>query len=146
MSLSLPPFAFANAWLPPCSCAEHQMHRHRASPLRRHTAVHQCGGSAAALPLTQPARSIFLFRQDDDLPPIPVMLPTIISVQPITLLFLCASLRDRAGLRSPLRGLRPSADHPSPLRSLTLAARPLPGGSLRSPPVAWPPPRCPASA
>ena len=75
------------------------------------------------------------------------MLATITSVSPIPLLLLWASLRDRAGLPSPLRGLVPPGGHPSPLRSLTLAARsPCPGGSLRSPPIAWPPARCSASA
>ena len=47
-------------------------------------------------------------------------------------------------LQSPLRS--DFRCNPSRLRSLTLAARPLPGGALRSPPVAWPPPRCPAPA
>ena len=47
-------------------------------------------------------------------------------------------------LQSPLRS--DFRCNPSRLRSLTLAARPLLGGSLRSPPVAWSPPRCPASA
>ena len=47
-----------------------------------------------------------------------------------------ASLRDRATLPSPLRGLGPSGGYPSRLRSLTLTPRSAwRGGSLRSPPL-----------
>ena len=53
------------------------------------------------------------------------MLPTIISVPPIPFCFLWASLRDRAALPSPLRGLVPSGGHPSPLRPLRGLRAPL---------------------
>ena len=152
-SLALAPFAFANAWLPPCSCAEHRMHRHRASPLRRHTAVHQCDASGVALcrgcaaalsptPIIQP----FLFlRQDEDLPLIPVLLPTIVSVSPIRVLNSGDPLRGRA-LRCNLRCAPISAAIPVASAPFGRCAVPLPGGSLRSPPFAWSPTRCLASA
>ena len=52
-------------------------------------------------------------------------LPTIQSVSPIHFLTLGASLRDRATLPSPLRGLGPSGGYPSRLRSLRSLRAPL---------------------
>ena len=84
-------------------------------PTVRRLRLALCRGCAAALspmPVIEP----FLFlQQDDRLPQVPVMLPTIISVPPIPFLFLGASLRDRAGLRSPqaVSALRAAIPRPS---------------------------------
>ena len=53
------------------------------------------------------------------------MLLSFSPVSPITVLVLGVSLRDRAALPSPLRGLRPSGGHPSRLRPLRELRGPL---------------------
>ena len=131
---SLPPFAFANALLPPCTFHTHPMSGRLARPLRRNIAFPQCvafgaalrGGCAAArrsMPMIEP---FFFLRQDDLLPQVSMLLPTFSLVSPIPVLFLWASLRDQAALWSPLRGLHPSGGHPSPLRSLRSLRVPCP--------------------
>ena len=54
------------------------------------------------------------------------MLLTFTSMSPVLVLFLGVSLRDRAALPSPLRGLDPSGGHPSRLRSLRSLRVPCP--------------------
>ena len=131
---SSPPFAFANALLPPCTFHTHPMSGRLARPLRRNIAFPQCvafgaalrsGCAAARSPMTTNMPFLFL-RQEDHLPQVPVSLPTIALVSPIPVLFLWASLRDQAALWSPLRGLHPSGGHPSPLRSLRSLRVPCP--------------------
>ena len=83
-------------------------------------------GGCAAAHLHQQLPDTFLsFQQDDDIRNVPVTLPTIRSVSPIHFLILGASLRDRATLPSPLRGLGPSGGYPSRLRSLRSLRGPL---------------------
>ena len=77
------------------------------------------------------ARYVLSFQQDDDIRNVPVTLPTIQSVSPIHFLTLGASLRDRATLPSPLRGLGPSGGYPSRLRSLRSLRAPLARRVLR---------------
>ena len=86
------------------------------------------GGCAASRLHVQPTVlfPLFpLFRQDDNIHRVPVTLLTITTVSPMRVLIPGASLRDRAALPSPLRGLGPSGGHPSPLRSLRSLRAPL---------------------
>ena len=92
------------------------------------------GGCAAAHRHKQPTDPCFPFNRDDDIRNTPMTLPTILSVSPIPSLVLGASLRDRATLPSPLRGLDPSGGYPSRLHSLRSLRGPLAGG--RRPPRA----------
>ena len=82
-------------------------------------------GCAASRLHVQPTVLFPLFRQDDNIHRVPVTLLTITKVSPMRVLILGASLRDRAALPSPLRGLGPSGGHPSPLRSLRSLRAPL---------------------
>ncbi len=54
---------------------------------------------------------------------VPVVIPMMVNGVPNATMSLGASLRDRATLPSPLRGLGPSGGYPSRLRSLTLTPR-----------------------
>ena len=62
-------------------------------------------GCAASRLHVQPTVLFPLFRQDDNIHRVPVTLLTITKVSPMRVLILGASLRDRAALPSPLRGL-----------------------------------------
>ena len=79
----------------------------------------------------QPTVLFPLFRHDDNIHRVPVTLLTITKVSPMHVLIPGASLRDRAALPSPLRGLGPSGGHPSPLRSLRSLRAPL-GSAVRT--------------
>ena len=102
------------------------------------------GGCAAAHRHKQPTDPCFPFNRDDDIRNSPMTLPTILSVSPIPSLVLGASLRDRATLPSPLRGLDPSGGYPSRLRSLRSLRGPLAGA--RRPPSPPGLSRCASSA
>ena len=105
--------------------------------LRRYTArlPHRaaCGvamrGGCAALHLCDqlnlPFLLLLLFRQHHPMMNVPLTLPKLSSRSPIRFRFPDASLRDRASLPSPLRGLDPSGGYPSRLRSLRSLRGPL---------------------
>ena len=74
------------------------------------------------------------------------MLLTVTTVLPVPVLFLGVSLRDRAAPAEPVARSRPFGRASLTPPPASRAARPLPGGSLRSPPFASPSPSCNASA
>ena len=104
------------------------------------------GGCAAHhLPLHLSFRFL-QFPSNENLQQVPLMLPTLSSLSPIPIWSMGASLRDRATLPSPqaVSALRAGIPRAS-VRFADCALR-LPGGSLRSPPPAWPTPSCHAPA
>ena len=83
-------------------------------------------GGCAATHLRQQQTLRFLpVKQDNNIQNLPVTLQTISIQSPIRSLISGASLRDRATLPSPLRGLDPSGGYPSRLRSLRSLRGPL---------------------
>ena len=104
-------------------------------------------GGYAAAPLHRSSTGPFIpFLQDDAFHPLPAIPPTLASLPPMHVQLPGASLRDRATLPSPqaVSALRAGIPRAS-VRFADCALR-LPGGSLRSPPSAWPPPSCYAPA
>ena len=83
------------------------------------------GGCAAAHLRQQQTLRFLPVKQDNNIQNLPVTLQTISIQSPIRSLISGASLRDRATLPSPLRGLDPSGGYPSPLRSLRSLRAPL---------------------
>ena len=103
-----------------------------------------CG--AAAHPMLHPALRFLFFRQHENVQQVPAMLLTVTTMLPVPVLFLGVSLRDRAAPAEPVARSRPFGRASLTPPPASRAARPLPGGSLLSPPFAWPPPRCAAPA
>ena len=122
-------FAFANAaFLSPIRCRtasfRHGVQPPPGFPARVAFGAARRGGCAAFL-RTQSITQLFPFRRYDGLQHLPTKLASLASVSPMPVLILEASLRDRATLPSPLRGLVPSGGYPSPLRSLRSLRGPL---------------------